>query len=50
MLLFFFIVFKRSVDLPQTAKYAEFGGKNIVEFNFVNMNEVLEYVNDHHLA
>jgi integral membrane protein 2B len=36
-------VFKRSVDLHQEAKFAEFFGRNIIEYNFLNLNEVVDY-------
>lgn len=36
-------VFKRSADLNENAKFAEFVGKNILEYNFMNFDEVLEY-------
>lgn len=36
-------VYKRSVSLPDTGKYAEFSGKKIVEFDIVNIQELNEY-------
>jgi integral membrane protein 2B len=38
-------VFKRSTHLTNNAKFAEFAGKNIVEYNFVNLDEVIEMEN-----
>ncbi|XP_071454233.1 integral membrane protein 2C isoform X2 [Hetaerina americana] len=38
-------VFKRSIgnEVPLTAKFVEFAGKNFVEFNIMNMDEVVAY-------
>lgn len=36
-------VYKRSADLTNNAKFAEFFGKNIIEVNLINMNQVLTY-------
>lgn len=36
-----FSVFKRSADLPNAAKFAEWCGNNIVEMNMVNYFEML---------
>jgi integral membrane protein 2B len=38
-------VFKRSADLRDNAKFAEFFGKKIIEYDFVNFDEVLKHEN-----
>lgn len=39
-------VYKRSIDLSEKAKYAEFSGKSIVEFDIVNLPELEAYENN----
>lgn len=43
-------VYKRSVGLPDSGKYAEFSGKKIVEFDIVNIKELDDYEKNNGLA
>lgn len=36
-------MFKRSADLDNGAKFAQFSGKNIMEVDILNLAEVIEY-------
>lgn len=38
-----FLVVKRSADLHSEAKFAQFAGKGITEFDIVNLDEVYAY-------
>lgn len=36
-------VYKRSTDLQNGAKFAQFSGKNVIEFDIVNLADAIEF-------
>lgn len=42
---YFLLVVKRSADLHSEARFAQFAGKGITEFDIVNLDEVIAYEN-----